>query len=662
MPDTVAAHKKCEESSETAWGKFEDKYRTLFNSMGEGFCVLEKIQNPPGVPIDFYVVEANPSFVVQSGVEDLVGKTLRKVISVKAENWIETINTVLQTGEPIRFEQELITYGRTLELYAFQVQDETHRLVAVIFTNITERKRKEEELIALKNRERSRIAVKLHESEAKNSAILSATQDIMFIFDKEGTYLDYHATNKSLLVAQPEQLIGKSISDVLPIGLAEQFLRCFEQSHEKKITKVLEYQLNVLGGLKYFEARITRMDTNRLLTIILDITDRKQAEQALHESEERYRILAKQLQETDRRKDDFIGVLSHEIRNPVAAIKMGLYLFDHAADGIKEKMVKEIMGRQVTQLSRLIDDLLDVTRINRNKVVLQKKCVELTELVQKTMEDYKVNFEEKGVRLVTELAPMPLHVDADKARLIQVVGNLLHNALKFNTAGGAVKVTVTKEQQNAVILVEDNGDGMTPELLNNLFTPFMQADQSLHRGEECGLGLGLVLIKGLIELHGGSVTAHSEGLGEGSIFTVKLPLAGVATVSEMYEDQPVAPIIRRRILVVEDIWDVAQSLKALLENEGHEVRVVLNGTESIVVAKEFRPDILLCDIGLPGMDGYQVAKAFSADEELKGIFLVAVTGYAQPRDFQRAKEAGFKIQIAKPIDMNTLSKTLAIVK
>jgi PAS domain S-box-containing protein len=401
----------------------------------------------------------------------------------------------------------------------------------------------------------------------------------------------------------------------------------------------------------------------RTVSVCEDITDQKQMEKSLRESEERYRYLAEQLQEADYRKDEFLGILSHEIRNPLAAIKMCMYLLDRAKeDGEKAMMAKDIMSRQVTQLSRLIDDLLDVTRINRNKIVLQKKRVELTDFVQKAMEDYHECFKEKEVRLEARLGSTPLYLEADEVRLAQIVGNLLHNAAKFTPEGGIVNITVNRVEQNAVIQVKDNGDGMTPEVMDTLFTPFMQANKSLSRGEDSGLGLGLVLVKGLTELHGGTVSALSEGPGKGSVFTVCLPLAGEATPSVIHEAQPAAPFRRRRILVVEDIRDVALSLKRLLESEGHEVRVAYNGTECIAVAKEFRPDILLCDIGLPGMDGYQVASAFRADQELKSIFLVSVTGYARPKDLERAKKAGFQLHIAKPVDLSKLRQALADVE
>lgn len=234
-------------------------------------------------------------------------------------------------------------------------------------------------------------------------------------------------------------------------------------------------------------------------------------------------------------------------------------------------------------------------------------------------------------------------------------------ASKFTPNGGMVKVILTREQKNAVIRVEDNGEGMTSEVLGGLFTPFMQANKSLYRNEESGLGLGLVLVRGIVELHGGTVHAHSDGPGKGAVFTVHLPLTGDNVAPVNFDVQDTTPYHRRRILVVEDIRDVALSLKGLLESEGHEVRVAFNGIDSIVLAKEFRPEILLCDIGLHGLNGYQVAEAFRKDKELKDVFLVSVTGYARPKDLDKAKKAGFQLHLAKPVDLVKLRKALAEV-
>ncbi|HOL18314.1 MAG TPA: ATP-binding protein, partial [Bacillota bacterium] len=391
-----------------------------------------------------------------------------------------------------------------------------------------------------------------------------------------------------------------------------------------------------------------------------DLLERKKSEEALRESEERYRALAEELHQINRYKDDFLGVLSHEIRNPLASIMLCLSLLNRAEPGGEQaQKAREIMERQAAQLSRLVDDLLDVTRINRNKIVLQKEQVELNALVLRTVEDYRAMFQEKGIYLHVRPAPQLLFVEADPARLSQVVGNLLHNAAKFTDKGGWVRVKVSKDilQQGAVICVTDSGIGMKKEMLPRLFQSFMQADASLHGG---GLGLGLALVKGLTELHGGKVSAYSDGPGKGSSFKIFLPLAGVQMLSTKDQEsiQMKKAIRRRRILVIEDMEDVAEALRTLLVEEGHEVKVAYDGATGIALARQFLPDILFCDIGLPDMDGYQVARAFTADKDLQNVYLVSLTGYARPEDLKNAREAGFHCQLAKPVNLEKIKETL----
>lgn len=387
-----------------------------------------------------------------------------------------------------------------------------------------------------------------------------------------------------------------------------------------------------------------------------DLIERRQVEEALRESEERYRYVASEMQAANYRKDEFLGILSHEIRNPLAAIDMGLYLLERAKENEEQSQTAtDIMRRQANQLSRLINDLLDVTRINQNKIILRRERVELAKLVNQVIQDYEEYFKEKEIELKFQTETEPLYLDADKTRLIQIVGNLLHNAVKFTHQSGVVKVTLTRHNKDAVIQIEDSGEGMAPETLATLFTPFIQANKSLNRGDSSGLGIGLVLVKGLVELLDGEITAHSGGLGKGSRFTVRLPLAG-QPVSQV-TSKVTKSVTHRRL--VEDIRDVAHSLTGLLESEGHEVAVAYDGAESIAKAKVFCPEILLCDIGLPIMNGYQVAQAFRADPELKDVFLVSVTGYARPKDIERAKEAGFNMHIAKPVDLTKLRKALS---
>lgn len=379
---------------------------------------------------------------------------------------------------------------------------------------------------------------------------------------------------------------------------------------------------------------------------------RAEAEQALREREKR-------LREVDDRKNEFLAVLSHELRNPLAPITNSLHVLERVpSGGAQAAHAKAVIGRQVEQLSRLVGDLLDVTRISSNKVRLQREQVELNQLVARAAEDQRTLFKQNGVTLEVHLAPAHLYTHADPARLSQVVGNLLQNAAKFTTPGGHTWLSLGLDAtgDRAVMRVADDGVGMTQETLASLFEPFAQADQTLDRSKG-GLGLGLALVKGLIDLHGGEVRAHSAGLGRGTELVVSLPLEAPKRV-EVPTPAPARERPKRRVLVIEDNVDAANSLREVLELDGHEVAVAYNGPDGLAKARELKPEVVLCDIGLPGMDGFEVAQAFRGDEALKGACLVALSGYALPEDIKRASEAGFGHHLAKPPCLEKLAQVL----
>jgi len=364
------------------------------------------------------------------------------------------------------------------------------------------------------------------------------------------------------------------------------------------------------------------------------------------------------LVEADRRKNEFLAMLSHELRNPLAPIKNSLYILDRAAPGGEQAhRALGVIDRQVTQLSNLVNDLLDVTRITRNKIQLQRQRLDLNQLIHRAVEDNRSFFERNEVRLSYEIGPTPVLINADATRIAQMVGNLLQNAAKFTPHGGRAHVSVAAEAGEAVVRVVDNGVGMAPDTLAHLFQPFMQADQSLDRSMG-GLGLGLALVKGLVELHGGRIQAQSDGLGRGAALVVRLPLDDGAAL-----EKPAArangPRVCRRVLIIEDNLDAAESLREALELGEHEVEVAYGGLEGIERARSFHPDVVLCDIGLPGMDGYDVARAVRKDPALQSTLLVALSGYALPEDVERAAQAGFQHHLAKPPSVDALERVLS---
>ena len=384
----------------------------------------------------------------------------------------------------------------------------------------------------------------------------------------------------------------------------------------------------------------------RMIGMALDVTSRKLAEE--------------ELRRADRAKSEFLGVLSHELRNPLAPLLNALYILRRAEPGSAQaERALAVVERQARQLSRLTDDLLDVTRVARGKIRLQCERVELRNLVQRVVEDHQPVFEAAGVRLELRAeVDEPRFVYADPSRLTQMFGNLLHNAAKFTPRGGWTQVRLRDAGDGHVaVQVADSGAGLGPELRERLFEPFVQGEHTLGRAGG-GLGLGLALVKGLAEVQGGEITAESEGPGRGATFTVRLPLdrrraARLALVSP-------APVPREglRVLIVEDNPDAASTLQEALELEGHQVKVARAGPEGVVAARASRPDVVVCDLGLPGMTGFDVARVLRADPALRGVRLVALSGYANPDDVERSMAAGFDVHLAKPPDIALLARSL----
>jgi PAS domain S-box-containing protein len=370
------------------------------------------------------------------------------------------------------------------------------------------------------------------------------------------------------------------------------------------------------------------------------------------------RRLVDELREADRRKSDFIALLSHELRNPLAAIRTTLYVLEHGDPGSRAVAdARVVIDRQVGHVVCMVDDLLDVTRITRNKIELQRRPMDLNQIVRETIEDNRSHLEFGGVRLDVRLSGAPVRVSADGARISQVLTNLLSNAIKFSAAGGTVTVSVTSDpsRRHAVLIVSDTGVGIDAATLERLFQPFMQGDDTLDRNS-AGLGLGLALVKGLVELHGGEVHARSDGRNQGAEFTVCLPLDATPPVAVKPAAARKGAQPGRRVLIIDDDQDVASGLRAALEIHDHHVEVAGDGRKGLDAARAFKPDIVFCDVGLPGMNGYEVARAFRADRGLRGTLLVALSGYAQAEDLKKARTAGFDHHLAKPPDMQSITR------
>jgi signal transduction histidine kinase len=379
-----------------------------------------------------------------------------------------------------------------------------------------------------------------------------------------------------------------------------------------------------------------------------------------HEIAER-RAAEAALRQVDRRKDEFLATLAHELRNPLAPLKNGLDIL-RLANATPERIaqVRSLMERQLLQLTRLVDDLLDVSRISTGKLVVRRERLPLQPIVQNAVDTARPLIEARQHTLDIALPEDPIVVDADATRLAQLIGNLLNNAAKYTPPGGRIRLDVAVRAPDVAIEVSDTGIGIPPDMVERVFDMFTQVDTSLDRST-AGLGVGLSLARRLTELHGGTIRARSDGAGKGSRFTVRLPLAGEAPLppdapAAATSSSPTPPkgAARHRILLADDNVDFASSLAFILRGMGHEVVVTHDGAEALAAAREFRPDVAFLDIGLPKLHGYALARELRSDSATRAARLVAITGWGQDRDRREAKDAGFDLHFVKPVSVEQI--------
>jgi two-component system CheB/CheR fusion protein len=486
----------------------------------------------------------------------------------------------------------------------------------------------------------------LEESQRRLKALFDNAQDAILLSDDEGRSVDANPAASELIGYSLEELRQRVLWDLTD---GADLYHARAQWKDLLATGRQTGELTLLrkdGGRVAVEYRaVANVLPGLHLAILNDVTERKRTEEALKEA--------------SRRKDEFLAMLGHELRNPLAPIRNCLHVL--GMPNVTEAQVERARGtmeRQVGHLTRLVDDLLDVSRISQGKILLRKERLDFVEIVRTTVEDHRGGLLAAGLQLEVDLPPGPLWVSGDPTRLSQIVGNLLHNAGKFTDRGGRVSVRVHAEGGKVSFAVQDTGIGIEPEVLTRLFEPFSQAPPGLARSRG-GLGLGLALVSRLTELHNGVVEASSEGSGRGSEVRLRLPLdgqqpAGAAAAAQGEGMRP------RRCLLIEDNRDAAESMALLLQLSGHEVEIAFDGSDGLEKARRFRPEIVLCDIGLPGgMDGYAVARALRADPDLARCRLIALTGYGQEEDQRHAREAGFDVHLTKPADLEALRRLIA---
>ena len=500
----------------------EERYRALFDSIDEAFCLIDVIFDSNGRGSDFRVLEVNPAFKKHTGLTDPVGQRMTTLVPENESIWFETYGRVAMTGIPVRFIDEAKGLGRWFDVYVTRLGEAGSTTVAVLFSDITDRKRADDDL----------------------------------------------------------------------------------------------------------------------------------------------RRLAAELAESDRRKTEFLATLAHELRNPLAPLSSGLQVMKlSAADPVAIEKTRSMMERQISHMVHLVDDLLDIARITTGKVDLKKERVELQTIIASAVETSMPLIEAGRHELLVQLPDEVLLLDVDLTRVAQVVSNLLNNAAKYTPARGRIALTVHREGTQVVIAVSDTGIGIPAAAMPTVFEMFTQVGRNMERAQG-GLGIGLSLVRRMIELHGGTVCAASEGVGRGSTFTVRLPLVVPVEASPAALVAPV-PVAddgadaSLRVLVVDDNIDAADTLAALLEMSGHVIRVANDGYQAIEVAQAFRPQVVFLDIGLPGMNGYEVARRLRETPGMERGILVALTGWGTREDRDRSSQAGFDHHLTKPADMAAVETLLA---
>ncbi|WP_422923883.1 PAS domain S-box protein [Singulisphaera sp. PoT] len=795
----------------------ELRFRSLFESMDEGYCVVEPVLDDEGRPVDYRYLLVNPALEKQTGMADIVGKTAREVMPNHESYWIAGYARVAETGEPFHRADYVADLGRWYDVSAFRVGSASDRRVGVLFSDISDRKRAE----ALLREKDERL--KLLVDRARDYAVV--------VTDREGTVVEWAGGAESITGIGPEEILGqpadvfftpedraagipememakavregraedlrwhlrkdgnqffadgvmvplwgddgalhgfgKVFRDVTARKRAEDSVR-FLADASSSLSELVDYQstLNRIANLavggfadwcvvdmigedgtrerlavtaaeaedvsnaRSADATFRAVDGTsgvvphvlrtgepevmfdlaeadpstapqgperlaRLLglgirsylcvpllsrgrviggiTFLSSSSRRRFGQEELRVAQnlaERVNVaienaqLYRTLQEQDRRKDEFLATLAHELRNPLAPVRNGLHILRMGGtEGEEAGQTMSMMDRQLGHITHLVEDLMDVARVSSGKVVLRMERVPLREIVDAAVETSRQAIEAADHELALRMPREPLTVEADRTRLVQVLANLLNNAAKYTPPGGRIVLSVKRVDGHATIKVADTGLGIPSEMLPKVFEMFTQVGTSLERSQG-GLGIGLTLVKRLVEMHGGTVAAESPGPGEGSTFTVRIPVVDEASPAM---DAPpaafTAPAVDQLdILVVDDNRDSAVTLARLLKMRGHRVKTAHDGPEALRLLANFRPQLILLDLGLPGMSGYEVAHRIRESTELRGVILTALTGWGQDEDRRRTREAGFDHHLVKPADPHELDRIVRGIK
>lgn len=573
---------------------------------------------------------------------EAIGRPITLIIPPELQAEEQQILAKLRRGEQIsRFETVRVTKdGRRIEisLTISPVRDAEGRIIGAskIARDITERRRAEQALRA---------------SEERFRAIVESQTEMICRFRIDGTLLFVNGAYARVLGATPEALEHRNFWEFVAEADRAEVRRMLDGLTPESPQVRIENRLETARGERWTlwtNRALTFDDAGRVLeaqSAGIDITDRKRAEQALLEA--------------DRRKNEFLATLGHELRNPLTPIRNMLEVLKrHERDAELDDRAHAMMSRQLDVLARLVDDLLDVSRITHGKLELRKKRVDVSTIVRNAVEDTRELIDGAGQHLRVEVPSEPIFLEADEIRMTQVLSNLLGNASKYTPDGGRIELVVERAEREIMISVRDDGVGIPGDRLETIFAMFAQVDTPMVRGQR-GLGIGLSLVKWLVELHGGRIEARSAGPGQGSEFTVHLPpAAGAPGRPVRVAPGAATPLVPRRVLVVDDNADAAHSLALLAEALGHEVRLAYDGFEAVDVAGAFRPHVVLLDIGLPGQNGYDVARQLRRQPWGADVVLAAVTGWGQEADRELALEAGCDVHVTKPMTLPAFNAVL----
>jgi PAS domain S-box-containing protein len=642
----------------------EQRYRSLFESIDEGFCIVEVLWDGEGRACDYRFCDLNPSFQHQTGLVDAVGKRMRELAPDHEVHWFEIYGRVVATGVPVRFENEAKALNRWYDVFAFRIEEEDGARVAILFKDITAQKRMTE---SLRRSEQSAVEAAARADSERNrlSALLQAAPVGIVVSDAAGVMLLANAAHRQLWgERQPHP------SSVDTFGAWKGWWADHSARHGRRLEPGEWTTARILAGEEHPRDIVTiesfdvppvqrtvlitgapvRDGQGRIVGAVvaqMDISDRIRAEDALRQA--------------DRRKDEFLAMLAHELRNPLAPISAAadlLALGKAGEDRIRQ--TSGIIARQVKHMTGLVDDLLDVSRVTRGLVTLDKTRLDARRILADAVEQVRPLIEMRRHRLAVHTPPEDAFLDGDAKRLVQVVTNLLNNAAKYTPEGGDIALGMAVEGGSIRISVADNGIGMAPELQPTVFELFIQATRTSDRAQG-GLGIGLALVKRLVELHGGSIAVHSDGIGKGSLFEVWLPRLAEQEVPALTQPHALpagAPGKILKVLVVDDNTDAAKMLGILIEELGHQAFVELHPRAAIERARSEAPDFCLLDIGLPDMDGFALARLLRSRPETANAVLIAVSGYGQPEDREAAFSAGFDHYFAKPIECARLAGLL----